>query len=58
MGTTDKTAATRQKRLRERRAKELDECRTLKAAIDELTEDLELSDTEKWQQLVEKTKGL
>ena len=58
MGTTDKTAAERQKRLRERRAKELAECRTLKAAIDELTEDLELSDAQKWQRLLKEIKGL
>lgn len=52
MGTTDKTAAARQKRLRERRAKELAECRALQALINELTENLELSDTEKWQHLL------
>lgn len=53
MGTTDKTAAIRQKRMRERRAKELTECRTLKAAIDELTENLEITDAQRWQQLNE-----
>lgn len=58
MGTTDKTAAERQKRFRERRAQALAECEALQALIDELTENLELSDTEKWRLLIEKTKGL
>lgn len=52
MGTTDKTAAIRQKRLRERKAQELAECRALQALIDELTENLELSDAQKWQHLL------
>lgn len=52
MGTTDKTGAERQKRFRERRAKALAEYEALQALIDELTENLELSDTEKWQLLL------
>ena len=57
MGTTDKTAAERQKRFRERRAKVLIECQALQALINELKEDLELSDAQKWRTLEEKTKG-
>lgn len=57
MGTTDKTAAIRQKRMRERKAKAIAEYKALQAAIDELKENLELTDAEKWRQLIEKTKG-
>lgn len=57
MGTTDKTGAERQKRFRERKAKALADYQTLQALIDELKEDLELNDTQKWRQLIEKTKG-
>lgn len=57
MGTTDKTAAIRQKRLRERRAKALAEYQALQDLIDELAENLQLSDAEKWQMLLKKIKG-
>ena len=58
MGTTDKTAAERQKRYRKRKAKAFAEYNALQATIDELTEDLKLSDAEKWQLLLKKVKGL
>ena len=58
MGTTDKTGAERQKRFRDRRAKTLAECQALQALINELKENLQFSDAEKWQLLLkEKTKG-
>lgn len=58
MGTTDKTAAERQRRFRERKAKALAEHQTLQALIDELTENLKLNDAQRWQQLIKKMKGL
>lgn len=58
MGTTDKTAAERQKRFRERKAKAFAEYNALQATIDELTKDLKLSDADKWQLLLKKVKGL
>lgn len=58
MGTTDKTAAIRQKRLRERKAKVLDEHKALQATINELKENLKLSDAKKWQTLLKEMKGL
>ena len=57
MGTTDKTGAERQRRFRERKAKTLAEYKALQATINELKEDLKLNDAQRWQQLIEKTKG-
>lgn len=54
MGTTDKTAAARQKRLRERRAKAIAEYHALQALINELTENLQLNDAERWCLLLKK----
>lgn len=61
MGTTDKTAAARQKRLRERKAQALAEYQAQQAGIDALIEDSKLTDAERWQlfinKVIERTKG-